>query len=272
MFRKVPPLRIIAPFILTRYLYRKSQVYISLRAALLQRDFKEALFWAYELYRSGFQSEVIEFVLNIFDEYYSGFPRLRRTFQQWYIEWKTAPREQDVFLGSVLKNMCIRPFANLVEEPDFIIVLRRDQIAEHDTQSCCGKPWQYLSEVCKYAVATNGDDDHSNIHVGKHNTENPKTPVGKHNTENPKTPVGKIKEKEEENELIKKFRENWLYFANYSPIWAMRIKKFSPEIKINHDSYSVEFPTEDLEEEFMDKYNYEPDEQPLSIQQGCMGL
>lgn len=253
MFRKVPPLRIIAPFILTRYLYRKSQVYISLRAALLQRDFKEALFWAYELYRSGFQSEVIEFVLNIFDEYYSGFPRLRRTFQQWYIEWKAAPREQDVFLGSVLKNMCIRPFENPVEEPDFIIVLRRDQIAEHDTQPCCGKPWQYLSEVCKYAVATNGEEDFSK-------------------TENPRIPVGKIKEKEEENELIKNFRENWLYFANYSPIWAMRIKKFSPEIKINHDSYSVEFPTEDLEEEFMDKYNYEPDEQPLSIQQGCMGL
>ena len=72
--------------------------------------------------------------------------------------------------------------------------------------------------------------------------------------------------------MIKNFRENWLYFANYSPIWAMRIKRFSPEIKINHESHRVEFPTEDLEEEFMDRYNYEPDEQPARIQQGCLGI
>ena len=39
--------------ILTRYLYKKSQVEYSLFISLLNRDCNEALFWTYELYFSG---------------------------------------------------------------------------------------------------------------------------------------------------------------------------------------------------------------------------
>jgi hypothetical protein len=34
----------------------------------------------------------------------------------------------------------------------------------------------------------------------------------------------------------------------------------------------VEFKNDDDLEGFHDKYDYEPDEQPLNIQKGCMGI
>jgi len=246
-----------------------------LRSAILAKDFKQALFWAYELYRSGFQSEVIEFMLELFDKHYSGFPRLRRTFIEWYEQWKVNPKEQDVFLGSIIKNMCIRSFENPrgKTEQNFIVVLRRDQIEMHDTQPLDIR-WKYLRDVYKYPVTMNETsiekekqkekqkdltefDEDSDKHQTKNETEN----------QNQKNPVGYTKK-----EIIKAYRENWLYFANYSPIWAIRIKKFSNQIIIHHEKKQVQFPTEDLEEAFMDKYNYEPDEQPKHIQQGAIGI
>jgi hypothetical protein len=243
------------PFILTRYLYRKSQVYVSLHAAILEKDFKQALFWAYELYKSGFQEEVIKFVLDIFDTHYTGFPRLKRYFQQGFAKWKCDKNDHDVVLGTILKNMCMRDFENPADspEPNYIVILRRDQIEMHDTKPCTTLPCHYLREVCKYPARIQCEDDHV-----------------KQDQQIQEIPVGKMEESVEN--YLKAYRENWLYFAALSPIWGMRLKKMSKNIKINHENQCVEFPTGDLEEEFMDRYNYEPDEQPVSIQQGCLGF
>ena len=55
--------------ILTRYLYPEVDVKQSLLLALLDHNSKEALFWGYELYYSGY-SDVYDYVLNIYDNFY----------------------------------------------------------------------------------------------------------------------------------------------------------------------------------------------------------
>ncbi len=57
-------------YILTRYLYVKREVENSLKQALLKKCEKETLFWAYELYYSGFIEDLLCIIFNIYYEYY----------------------------------------------------------------------------------------------------------------------------------------------------------------------------------------------------------
>jgi hypothetical protein len=56
--------------ILTRYLYPKNNAEYSLKVALFQGDREQALFWAYELYFSGFKQQVLQFLKNNLDDYF----------------------------------------------------------------------------------------------------------------------------------------------------------------------------------------------------------
>ena len=50
--------------ILTRYLYFKDDVLCSLFFSILNKEKDEALFWAYELYYSGYEEETVEYLLS----------------------------------------------------------------------------------------------------------------------------------------------------------------------------------------------------------------
>ena len=52
------------------------------------------------------------------------------------------------------------------------------------------------------------------------------------------------------------YHNHWLYYASFSPIWKKRIDDFSG--KIDYEKKEIVFEDE---EEFYNKYNYEPDEQ-----------
>jgi hypothetical protein len=56
------------PLVFTRYLYSKEEVERSLFLALLEHQWKEALFWGYELYYSGYQMYIMNFAMNIYNE------------------------------------------------------------------------------------------------------------------------------------------------------------------------------------------------------------
>ena len=49
-------------FVLTRYLYIKEDVLMSLLISILEKNYDQGLFWASELYFSGFQEEVVEYI------------------------------------------------------------------------------------------------------------------------------------------------------------------------------------------------------------------
>ena len=48
------------PLVLTRYLYIKEDVLMSLLISILEKEYDESLFWASELYFSGYEQETVE--------------------------------------------------------------------------------------------------------------------------------------------------------------------------------------------------------------------
>ena len=68
-----------------------------------------------------------------------------------------------------------------------------------------------------------------------------------------------------ENENIENaYLNNWLFYASFSPLWQERIEFYGG--KINNEKKCILFEDDDLEEEFYNKYNLEPDEQSKEIQ------
>lgn len=61
------------------------------------------------------------------------------------------------------------------------------------------------------------------------------------------------------------FWYHWEYFAYKSPLWKKRFNLY--KIKVNHQQKVIEFLDEEEEEEFYEKYNYEPDEQSKETQE-----
>ena len=65
------------------------------------------------------------------------------------------------------------------------------------------------------------------------------------------------------NQLKEEYHNNWLFYASFSPIWKERLNSY--QANVNVIDKKVEFQNDDLEEEFYNIYNYEPDEQPLEV-------
>ena len=58
-------------FIFTRYLYEKEEVEIALLLSLLYKKEEESLFWAYELFYSGFILELQQLIWKIYYDFYA---------------------------------------------------------------------------------------------------------------------------------------------------------------------------------------------------------
>ena len=96
--------------IFTRYLYEKQEVEVALILSILQKKEEEALFWAYELYYSGFEFLLINLLWKIYFDFYA---LLNPGFQSYLL--KKLDRscgyiEDPKILGSVIQNFVIRPF------------------------------------------------------------------------------------------------------------------------------------------------------------------
>jgi hypothetical protein len=57
-------------------------------------------------------------------------------------------------------------------------------------------------------------------------------------------------------------KEDWLFYARKTPIWQERLAEYNGLIV---------FDTEDNEEEFYNRYDYELDEQSAEIKRKCLG-
>uniref|UniRef100_A0A6C0B0G1 Uncharacterized protein n=1 Tax=viral metagenome TaxID=1070528 RepID=A0A6C0B0G1_9ZZZZ len=94
--------------IFTRYLYNKDEVKLALFVAILKKQEQKSLFWAYELYYSGFEAELFDFLQKIYmDCFYTLNPAFHKYFQKKLREW-TETRLETV-PAAIIKNMVIRP-------------------------------------------------------------------------------------------------------------------------------------------------------------------
>lgn len=98
---------------LTRYLYELSEVKGNLILSLLNKDNEEALFWTFEYYYSGYYWESINFIIQI---YYDFYYVLNPTFEKYmFIQLKKVTLENEYEeLASLIKliidNLIIRPY------------------------------------------------------------------------------------------------------------------------------------------------------------------
>ena len=176
--------------VLTRYLYDLEGVVRSLHRALVERDYEKGIFWAYELYYSGFRKEILTILWRTYEDKFSAnHPKLGV-----YIRSK-MDIDQPACIATVLKNFTMKN-AEVPEQATVRFVnVKEYHIEKHRTREPAGetKLWKYLAAVCKYAVLPR-------------------------------------KEQENDMERLAVFRERWLYHASFSPIWRERILAHSGKV------------------------------------------
>jgi len=241
----------------TRYLYAVLEVKQSLLLALLEKNLDEALFWAFELYYSGFEKSAFDYVMNIYKEFYkTDNPDLEKSIAKAQQSLGQAQQSlgEPLQLGSIITTLCYSKYQmNLFMEnyfglkcksiekgeprkPLFIRINPQDlpkyATLERDMNEL---PRFYLKKVCKYAVRKEVNQ------LFKHEFISNKKDYGYH----------------------------WLYYAYNSPVWKDRLSPYN--ITINHETKDIEFQDDDEMDEFYDIWGLEPDEQLLEVQEKSIG-
>lgn len=95
--------------VLTRYLYIKDEVKLALLISILNKS-DDAIFWAYELYYSGFKIELYDYIWKI---YYDFFATLNPCFELYLnktLKHQTDFLENPKLVSTIVQNLLIRPF------------------------------------------------------------------------------------------------------------------------------------------------------------------
>jgi len=92
--------------VFTRYLYLKDEVRISLLVSILQKS-DDAIFWAYELYYSGFKHELFQLIWKI---YYDFFYTLNPGFETYLLKKKEMLNQNECLISSLIQDLLFRPF------------------------------------------------------------------------------------------------------------------------------------------------------------------
>lgn len=242
-------------FVLTQYLYIKEDVLMSLLISILEKDYDQSLFWASELYFSGFQKEVVEYIYAIYRNiFYSNNPKLKRVMD---IGLKRYDRGIHIAatmllnLTSKARTFTLRDFMVKNEEPEeipnakeketkliiFSDVLEANKYNDYVTET---KNRLILKEACKYQVKREWVDVFECAY--QHMTS---------------------------KEIFHKIVHNWLFYASYSPLWKERIEEYRGTI--DEENEKVHFQNDDWFEKFHECYEYNLDEQNIMVQQKIFG-
>jgi hypothetical protein len=92
--------------IFTRYLYIKEEVELSLLVSILNKH-GDAIFWAYELYYSGFKQELFAFIWKI---YYDFFATLNPTFEAYLLTKGEEFLNNECLVSSIIQDLIYRPY------------------------------------------------------------------------------------------------------------------------------------------------------------------
>ena len=236
---------------LTRYLYIKEEVLISLVISILEKNRDEALFWAYELYWSGFQEETFEYLMSVFSELFEYLnPRLKKFIQSQVDSWK-QDNNKHWTLGTIVRNLSdksrnfqVDTFAlklpptthSKIKDHKFYIELEDKDIEQYDTISPIqGElPRLTLGKVCRFSTRKEYNEIFGTGHKDASNKD-----------------------------LLDASTMKWDYYASFSPVWKERIEDHNG--KIDDVKKRIVFDDEDDQEEFYDRYGYEPDEQCIEL-------
>ena len=243
---------------LTRYLYNMVEVKQSLLVALLNKNIDESLFWAFELFYSGFHFECIPYLNNIFEKIYqTNNENLKPFVEKMTTLWDEDMNETELalLLGSYVCTLCIRPY-NLIPfvseclkvkcdkliiepSPSNLIVQFQDKDVEPYKTIILDNPIKVLSQACRFALHKNMNELFEFILL-------------------------------QQDEILDILNVHWLYYAYKSPVWEKRMEEYGGVP--NDEKKTIDFPNDDLYEKFTKKWYYEPDEQSSDIKNKLIGV
>jgi len=233
--------------ILTRYLYNKNEVFIILLVSLLEKDKERTLFWAFELYHSGFEIEVFEFLLKVYKQYYEKYnPKFKRYLLDKYNQWRSIKEymtliEKERILASLLLNLLFRSYKKENNEKLFVFVPIHSHtyFLPKETEV---KPYLTLKTHCLFGINDNNwlNDYHLYITCDLANEY-----------------------VSDDEDYITKLFNDWEYYCYFSTFWKKRIQQYKGYQ--NHSLKKIEFLNDMYKDEFYEKYNMEPDEQSREV-------
>lgn len=237
--------------ILTRYLYPKIYVKQSLFLSLLEHKYDESLFWAYELYFSGFQDETFEYIFEIYHNIYKSiYPNLQQFLELNHEEW-LKNNDKHWLLGSIIATISQSSYdlTNFIEEYLHVTCEKNNKRYIKKMMIIKLKEKDIESFKTRYFTP---------MHLSL--IDNCKYPVRNECNQIFKSNISDIREK---------IRDNWLFYVCQNPLWSDILHKYNGFI--NYDDNKIEFNNEESEEIFYEKWNLEPDEQSLEVQNKIIG-
>ena len=150
----------------TRYLYEVDLVKQSLELSLIDKNREESLFWAFELYYSGFQEEIWQFIMRLYETHYQKYHMQFKTrLDSIYAEWKETGNA--CLLGTVVGTLAVWEVGKVIEKRQFIILYRDTR---HITHPVTMPTRHYLKQVSQFAIRlydTNISENIREAYLGK---------------------------------------------------------------------------------------------------------
>jgi hypothetical protein len=134
--------------ILTRYLYVKEEVIHTLSMCLYTKKKEEAIFWAYELYYSGWMEDLFQLFSSFMN------PIIQSYYLKKQTEWHTSHDAN--IIGSIINSIILyHGITKQIKKRLFV----RFEYSERYKTVCDGPPRKILERVCTYSTIKRIDHD-----------------------------------------------------------------------------------------------------------------
>ena len=236
--------------IFTRYLYNADEVLFSFIECLLsQNDINKCMFWISEYYYSGFKDESWEYIFKIYEWFYKEEKplwekKIKKEHQLWLenkgpisyllvvinnlFNVKSSPKKFIEIAKEYYKinRINVKKDRSNISWKKYKVLIRK-QVKDMIKDNRVGeKVWRILKEKRKYYISDT---------------------------------IGCFELDRREKDHINSYLYEWEYHANFSPVWKKRIENY----KGYFENKELIFPNDELQENFYEKYGYEPDEQNI---------
>jgi hypothetical protein len=237
----------------TRYLYNYIEVRQSLFICLLNQNIEESLYWAYELYYSGYKLQTCEFIL---DTYLLLYKEDNMNYENKLIADLESIKKADspLLYGNIIATLstlqydlhkfCKKYLKIDVQQSKFLkckfnIELCEEYIKQFETAHSTDKPYRFLRTNVKYPIRN---------HMNRlFNTLLP-----------------------DYDDLYTMLRVHWVYYASKSEVWYSRIHEYTSS-EVDDEKKTVNFADDDELDDFYKKWGYDPDEETSATQIQLVG-
>jgi len=268
VYFKVEEVDQVSPVVFTRYLYIRREVEDSLIMAILGKRCDDALFWAYELYYSGFENDTVHLLTILYEDYFQEHDRGEHLGSFLYkigTEWKAHFRENNSAedaVATIILNLCRREYTFSPSSVKACRIVIEGPPSYQYVPLTKSNRRIYIhadrGEVAKYATVAPGKYDSRRVLENVCHL----TPIRNIKIEYHIGQSRPLNYNSDGTTIQEKYNLQWIYYASFSPIWKRRIDQYGGIC--DHSTKKVVFEP-DLEDAFYELYQYDPDEQDASI-------